>query len=69
MTKRKTPPNTAAGGGLGFHLEQELILGDSLHRFDQIGGDRVGQPVPLLDLLHAEDQSGDHMFTSKEQAV
>lgn len=39
--------------GLGFHLEQELVLGDSLHGLDQIGGDGVGQPVPLLDLLHA----------------
>lgn len=37
---------------MGFHLEQELIFGDPLHGFDQIGGDGVGQPVPLLDLLH-----------------
>lgn len=43
-----------ARAGLGFHLKQELIFGDSLHGFDQIGGDGVGQTVPLLDLLHVE---------------
>lgn len=55
VTKTKTPRWTTQRprAGLAFHLEQELILGDSLHGFDQIGGDRVGKPVPLLDLLHA----------------
>lgn len=43
----------------GGHLQQELILGDSLHRFDQIGGDGVGQSVPLLNFLHREERSCD----------
>lgn len=37
------------------HLQQELILGDSLHRLNQVGGDGVGQSVPLLNFLHEDN--------------
>lgn len=44
-----------AEGCYGY-LEQELVLGDSLNRLDQVGGDGVGQSVPLLDLLYTPTQ-------------
>lgn len=34
-----------------LYLKQQLVLGDSLNRFDEVGGDGVGQPVSFLDLL------------------
>ena len=48
---------TAVRFGTVRHLQQELILGDSLNGFDQIRGDGVGQSVPLLNFLHREENS------------
>lgn len=36
---------------LSRYLQEELVLSDPLHRLDKVGGDGVGQSVPLLDLL------------------
>lgn len=33
------------------YLQQQLILGDSLHRLDKVRRDGVGQSVPLLNFL------------------
>lgn len=41
------------------YLEEELVLSDPLHRLDKVGGDGVGQSVPLLDLL-LETASSEH---------
>lgn len=47
----------AERAGLVACLQQELVLGDSLHGLDQIGGDGVGQSVPLLNFLQRGEQS------------
>lgn len=43
--------NAAVGFDLVGYLEEKLIFSDSLHRFDQIRGDGVGQSVSLLNFL------------------
>ena len=50
---------TAVRFGMVGYLQQELILGVSLHGLDQIGRDGVGQSVPLLNFLHREEKECD----------
>lgn len=45
------------------YLEQELVLGDPLDRFDERGGDGVGQTVSPLDLLHTNTASQTRLET------
>lgn len=42
--------------GRGRYLQEQLVLGDSLDRFNKVGRDGVGQAVPLLDLLQGENR-------------
>ena len=44
------PPLCLAPGRVSY-LQQQLVLGDPLHWFDEVGRDGVSQSVPLLDLL------------------
>lgn len=45
------------GKVLKRYLEQQLVLGDPLDRFDESGGDGVGQTVSPLDLLRTNTAS------------
>lgn len=40
-----------------LHLEEKLVLGDSLDWFDQVGGDGVCEAMPLLDFLLTKRQN------------
>lgn len=40
-----------------LYLEQELVLRDPLDRFDEVGGDGVGQTTSLLDVLQTKRMS------------
>lgn len=34
-----------------MYLQKQLVLSNSLYWFDQVGGDGVGETMPLLDFL------------------
>ena len=50
------------------YLEKQLVFSDSLDRFDQVGGDGVGQPMPLLDFLQIK-RGNKHIHYSKQQQL
>lgn len=65
MTTRNYADSHPSRFGMMRHLQQELILGDSLHGLDQIRRDGVGQSVPLLNFLHRQEESCDQMKLTK----